>query len=72
MTHFVSLHSQGGLSHIYRGTVFFVNNIVYYCRIPLENSVQIMFCNALCKKRGLYFSNWIAYQGEPLSEKCIF
>ena len=27
---------------------------------------------ALCKKRGLYFSNWIACQGQPLSEKCIF
>ena len=27
---------------------------------------------ALCEKRGLYFSNSIACQGEPLSEKCIF
>ena len=28
--------------------------------------------SALCKKRGLYFLDWIACQGEPLSEKCIF
>ena len=31
-----------------------------------------VLANALCEKRGLYFSNWIGCQGEPLNEKCIF
>ena len=37
-----------------------------------EAKVELSGDNAQCKKRGLYFSNLIACQGEPLREKCIF